>query len=218
MFRLHLGRGAEIVVAADDMQRGERDAANRPAPVFAEFGVLRIAGLALHRDGALAEALALRIEQPADLGERVERVDLARLQMHAIRPVVVARCQDETDAARFGTVSCKGFVVFVSTRHRSCRRRPIVEAWVGLDVTDVDHKREVAAIDRSQEPRELLLLYLAVGHVADQRELEARALARASSPPASVRSAARPIWSSACPVRGDAGLLADRAHVGMVTR
>ena len=94
MFGVHLGRAAEIVVAPDDVQRREGDAADRPAEILAELGILRILGLTFHRDGRWPRLLPSGKNMARTLARRSRGSILGSYQM-AISPIVVTGRQDE---------------------------------------------------------------------------------------------------------------------------
>src|SRR3954464_3588931 len=76
LLSIHFRSAAQIVVTADDVQRGEGDAANRPSQILAELVELRIVRLTFDWNGALAETASVRIKHGADLGEALQRIDL----------------------------------------------------------------------------------------------------------------------------------------------
>ena len=73
MLGVHLGRAAKIVILADDVDRDEGDASDRPAQILPEFCEIRIGGLIAHRDRFLPETFAFGKEHGAELGEQFER-------------------------------------------------------------------------------------------------------------------------------------------------
>ena len=157
VLRLHLRSVAEIVVAADDMERRKRDATNGPAQVLAELGELLVFTPAIHSEGALPKALAVWVEDAANLSQCFDWINLARLQVNAIRPIVVAGRQDERMPHILERLEQR-FTVFVRARHRGRGWRPVIEARISLHVTDMHDESEVTAIDHRKQPRELLLL------------------------------------------------------------
>ena len=172
---VHLRRAAEIVVAADDVDGDECHVAHAPAEIFAEFCELRIGRLIFHRDRLLPKAASLGKEHSADFGQQLQRIGFLRLQRPTIRPVVVARRQDEwmSHALERGE---DGLVVIVDAGHRRDRRVLIVRPRVELEIADVGDEGEVSGVERFEHTLVFALLHLGVGHVADQGEVEGTVL------------------------------------------
>ncbi len=68
---IHFRRTAEIVVAADDVQRREGDVADCPTQILTVLGELRILGLAFDRNGALAQTTKTFVSTVPNLLRRI---------------------------------------------------------------------------------------------------------------------------------------------------
>ena len=168
---VHVGRQSFVVIAADDVQRGEGHAVEGPHQIFAVFLEIRILRLAVDGDGFLAQTASLREEHLAHLGQAFHRIELARLDKVAIGPVVVPRRQDE-GVHRFLERSQDPLEVLVGAGHGDLVRVPFVGPWIGLEIANVDHEGEALLVQRSHQAVELLLRDRGIGRVPDDTELE----------------------------------------------
>src|SRR5262249_8730729 len=100
VFRVLLGRAAEVVVGADDVDRREQPGSDAPARVLPELGVARIVALALELEPAPAQALIVDEEQLAQPGQPLDGFKAAGPGGVAVGPLVVAGRIDERMARR----------------------------------------------------------------------------------------------------------------------
>ena len=143
----------------------------RPSQILAELVELRILRLAFDWNGALAETAAVRIKHGADLGEALQRIDLGFADQMAVGPIIVARRQDERVPDALKRVVDR-LVIFLGAREQSNTWVWIITPGIILRVANMDDKGEVDSVKRCEHALILLFLYMRVGHVTNQAELE----------------------------------------------
>src|SRR3977135_4207263 len=89
----------------------------------------------------------------------------------AVGPIIVARREDDWVPDALKRIEDR-LVIFISAREQSNAWVWIVTPGIILRVANMDDKGEVGNVKRRKHALILLFLYMRVGHVANQAELE----------------------------------------------
>src|SRR5882672_1285986 len=169
---VHLRGAAQVVVAADNMERKEHCVPVDPARVLPVSGVPASLALPGQLYAALAEARIALEEHLPQFRQPLEGFVSARLGPVTVDPFVVPHHVDER---MLGTLRTRKAIVegFVAAgRQASALFGPCLA--VPPEIPVVDYEGEVRCIDVLHQVVKFLLLASVVRHVADQRKIKAR--------------------------------------------